>query len=671
MDLLRNSLIVWKSDVSSGLNRTERVLSVNPSKDEIWVIEMIGPNGMPERESLSRYQKGLASGLATVSKNDIWFRSPQVGTETAASAARDRNWELIREIAEHPKGLSKKVRSRLIRKAAEGTSLRKIYELLRRYWRGGQTRESLAPKFDLRGGPGKARNPRSRKGQVGKEITDEDRELMTRGFEKFYARDTRPSLSKAYARICAASYSDGLELADGKPVPRLMPGKERPSLRQFKYHCRRLLRLPKTARERMGDRKFDLTKRDLPGRYRSNGPGSTFMIDATQGDIYLASSYKVGESVGRATIYLVVDHFSGAVAGFHIGLEAPSARMAGLALANAATDKVAWATRYGVEISSEDWPCQHLPAKLLADQGELRGPIAEPWINELGLEIRQTPTNRADLKGTVERCLQSLGRDVLEGLPGYVERDRARRDKDPARYAKVTLHELTCQVIRWAVEYNTRPRTGILNDNLPAEAGLTPAKLWAWGVVNRGADLKVVPQSTVEIVALPKAEARIKRGGIIFRGITYWCEEAEEGEWGFCRRGEALVCHYDPNDATVLHLVVPGGHVRCHIRHENDIAHGRGWDEINLIRRIQTEQAREDGETSLQRRVARETHIRETLKTKPKGRGSKKNIDENRELEITTAKRALAPALMNYRPERGHQNDPGELAAQRLAILQE
>lgn len=670
MDLVKNNLVIWKSEEASSLDRTERILGVNPERDEIWVIEMLAPDGMPRRESLSRYRQDVAAGLAMLGKSDPWMKIGTTEGNTPTSTFRDENWELIRPIVEHRNCLIKKARSPLIKAAAKKSSKRKIYELLRRYWRGGQTKEALAPRFDLRGGPGKTRDPNARRGQVGKALTQEDRDLMTRGFQQFFVKETRPSMTKAYDRMCGRFYTDGFVLNDGLPVPSLKPPGERPSLRQFRYHVRDLLKLPKTLRDRIGDRKFELQERELPGRFRSNGPGSLFMIDATKGDIYVASTYLPGECAGRATIYLVVDHFSGAVAGFHIGFESASARMAGLALATAACDKVEFAARYGVEIAREDWPCQHLPAKLLADQGELRGPIAEPWITELGIELRQTPTNRADLKGAVERCFQSLGRNVLEGLPGYVERDRARRDKDPARYAKLTLHELTALIIRWVVEYNTRARTGIRNDDLPAEAGLTPAKLWAWGVVNRGSDLKGVSQEIAQVVALPKGQARVTREGIVFRGTCYWCAEAEAGDWNFINRGRPLDCHYDENDAGVLYIVVPGGHVTCHLRHENDIAHHRSWHEINLIRSKQRETARKDAEISTQHKVARETHGNAMLKGKPKGRGSRANIRANRDLEVANQRISRPPAPAPKSAPRPAPASTGQnLAATRLAML--
>ena len=82
------------------------------------------------------------------------------------------------------------------------------------------------------------------------------------------------------------------------------------------------------------------------------GPGDRFQIDATSADIYLVSRFNRHRIVGRPTIYVVVDVFSGMIVGLYVGFEYPSWLGAMMALVNAATDKVDWCRQYGVETTA-------------------------------------------------------------------------------------------------------------------------------------------------------------------------------------------------------------------------------------------------------------------------------------------------------------------------------
>ncbi|UTW70537.1 hypothetical protein KHA80_09280 [Anaerobacillus sp. HL2] len=90
--------------------------------------------------------------------------------------------------------------------------------------------------------------------------------------------------------------------------------------------------------------------------------------------------------IGRPIIYVVIDVFSRLVAGIHIGLEGLSWLGAMMALANTVTDKQKFCAEYGIPISKEDWPCEHLPEVLLADR-EFEGYNVDRLIEAFNMEV--------------------------------------------------------------------------------------------------------------------------------------------------------------------------------------------------------------------------------------------------------------------------------------------
>ena len=79
-----------------------------------------------------------------------------------------------------------------------------------------------------------------------------------------------------------------------------------------------------TERGRKGLRRWLKDCRPLSGTVRDwlRGPCHQFEIDATIADIYLVNSYSRRMLIGRPVVYIVVDSFSGIIAGLYVGLRA-------------------------------------------------------------------------------------------------------------------------------------------------------------------------------------------------------------------------------------------------------------------------------------------------------------------------------------------------------------
>ena len=102
-------------------------------------------------------------------------------------------------------------------------------------------------------------------------------------------------------------------------------------------------------------------------------------------------------------LYIVVDVFSRMIVGIYVGFEGPSRVGAMMALANAASDKVEFCARFGIEIGEDYWPCKVLPDVLLGDRGEIASGLIETLINNFQVHVENATPYRADWKGIVEQ----------------------------------------------------------------------------------------------------------------------------------------------------------------------------------------------------------------------------------------------------------------------------
>jgi hypothetical protein len=188
--------------------------------------------------------------------------------------------------------------------------------------------------------------------------------------------------------------------------------------------------------------------------------------------------------IGRPVVYIVVDSFSGMIAGLYVGLEGPSWNGARQALFNAFTSKVEFCAQNGVEINADDWNCHHLPHQIYADRGEMLSLAAEGLSSGLGIEMGTAPPYRPDWKPMVESRFGILN-DLtgIRWLPGGVAaRDKERGERDYRLDATLNLKEFTQILINCVLHYNRHHRQpdrltqAMMNDGVePTGYGIGPA----------------------------------------------------------------------------------------------------------------------------------------------------------------------------------------------------
>jgi len=300
--------------------------------------------------------------------------------------------------------------------------------------------------------------------------------------------------------------------------------------------------------------------------FESFGPGSRFQIDATIADVYLVSEYNPDWIIGRPIVYFVVDIFSRSVVGMYVGLEGPSWLGAMMAIANTASDKQKFCAEYGIKITKEQWPCEHLPQQLLADRGEFEGYNVERLINVFNLDPENAAPYRPDWKGLIEKYFDVFQGRIKPFLPGYVEKDyKERGSRDYRLDAKLTIKDFTKIIIAEIIYHNNhhliknypRDKEMIEDDVIPI-----PTQLWNWGVKHRSGKLTFHSIDKIKLNLMPHDVATVTKKGIRFKKMHYICDKAIKNSWfstANIKGSWNVNIAYDPRNMTNIYLLSDNG----------------------------------------------------------------------------------------------------------------
>ena len=531
-----------------------RVLHVAPDDDAIVLFPLIQPPKKPLVAKLSTICLELDSGHVRITN----FKVPAyilAGTTEITEAARnirDTHWTMIEPLIESGPRIFGSDRGTLIKKRAAQLkkSEKSLYRILYRYWYYGMTKDALIPATANCGAPGTIRKPKPgvKRGRpskvlkmtqdmdfVGVNVTQTDRQNFNKAIDLFYVKEGK-SLTKTFQRMRERFYNDGYDYINGTLVPTLRPARLIPTKRQFSYWYR-LERDEMTllkARSRSSD--WEMNNRAITGRAEQNvaGPCSRFEIDATIADVFLVSRYNRRYIIGRPTIYVVIDVYSRMIVGLYVGWEHPSWDGARLALTNAFSNKVEYCAEYGIEIHPEDWPCQHLPQRLLADRGEIIGDGPSGMIDNLDITVENTPPYRGDLKGVVESRFAIFNGDPIADLPAAIDgKTRTRGAPDPRLDAALDINEFTTAMIEAVIHHNKfNEKPALLNKGMIADNILpNPIHIWNWGLQNASGSVEIFDINAVRLHMLREGEASIREDGIHFKSMRYTTSRAIAEGW--------------------------------------------------------------------------------------------------------------------------------------------
>lgn len=564
---------------ASGKEFTERILWIDAGYVICFTISVFDEKALPIKRKISELEKLRSEGILIFVEEvyPLVYRDEKQIPDNQ-KLIRDSRWEIIKNIClKEPDIYQLEKRGSLVNECIKETGISKglLYKHLKQFWREGKVKNSLLPKYSNSGGKGGEKNPGNKKRgrpkkfaiNEGVNVDDEIKRIFQISIKKYYQNSKGRSLQTAYEMMVANYFAEDYIYENGVKKPLINDTGKIPSFGQFQYWFKKLFQVEENKRKRLGDRKYELEHRAVLGNSVGEmyGPGTKYQIDATVADVYVVSDYNRDWIIGRPIVYVVIDVFSRMVTGIYVGLEGPSWLGASMAIANAASDKVAFCKEFGIDIAPEQWNTHHLPETLIADRGELEGYNPERLITAFNIKIENTPPYRADWKGIVEQHFRLINLKIKPFLPGVVDTDiRIRGERDYRLDAKLTLKEFTNIIIKcvlfhnnehWLKNYNTDEM--MIED----EVKLIPRELWNWGIKNRSGSLRKYTENVVKLHLLPQANATVTYTGIKFKGMKYTCESAIKENWFSQAREKSwrIKISYDPRNMDYIYLASEDG----------------------------------------------------------------------------------------------------------------
>jgi putative transposase len=323
-------------------------------------------------------------------------------------------------------------------------------------------------------------------------------------------------------------------------VPR--PQSECISFAQFYAYIKQLESDRTFAWSKNGDKSFLKEYESRFGRARDgvHGPSFRYEIDATLEDVYLVFPYMLNQrlSSGRPMTYRVSCVYSGMTVGIHIGIGGPNWQGAMQALYNAFNDKVAFCQRFGIDITPEQWPCNVVCNELTIDNGVEypKKNMDQLLAEELGIDcINYTAIYSGKGKGGVEGGFEQDKKELVQFLPGYVERLPEKGTAHASRFATYTYKEFMRLLIVQTIIRNNDVYKENIHDQIMSEAGVgsTSLEVWNFGMkhyMNDGRG-KRFSESQLLFALLPSGNASTTAQGIKFKGLYYNCSFANSQCW--------------------------------------------------------------------------------------------------------------------------------------------
>lgn len=561
-------------------NRKEerlRIIWISENEDNLYLIN-IDDNKWQYSCSKFQIKQELNNKEIEVINDDIFIVSEDDINESA-KAIRDKYFNIVSELYRNinePEIFTKE-RNKYVPGLCKKYKISRstLDEALKRYWKGGKRKNALLPRYyncgargkDRKAGDKKRGRPAVYRDYDGINVDDNIKKIFKKSINKFYNTQKQNSLVSTYELMIKEYFSE--EIAESYDDKKLIiaDNKRFPTMAQFRYWFNKERDIKREITERNGDRIFQQKYRAIlnSGNKGILGPGMEYQIDATIGDIYLVSEYNSQWVIGRPVIYMVMDTFSRMITGFYVGLEGPNWIGAMTALYNAMSPKRDFCKKYGIDIKDEDWNCNNVPFSILADRGELEGFQADNLVNNLGIQLSNTPPYRADWKAVIEQNFRCINLKVKPLSPAVVLPDfRERGAKDYRLEAKLTLKDFIKIIINIILYHNNnhvlkhyvRDKDMIKDDLEPI-----PKKIWEWGMKNRTGMLRTIDSETLKFSLMPRDEATITEKGIRFKGVYYSSLSAIKE-----RRFEKARLHgkskikvlYDPRNMNNIYWILDG-----------------------------------------------------------------------------------------------------------------
>ncbi|MEH1869562.1 MAG: Mu transposase C-terminal domain-containing protein [Nostoc sp.] len=172
-----------------------------------------------------------------------------------------------------------------------------------------------------------------------------------------------------------------------------------------------------------------------------------WQIDHTRLDILLVDE-EFKQVIGRAYITLVMDSYSGCIAGFHLGFEPAGSHEVALALRHAILPK-----HYGAEYELEEtWQVCGIPEYIMTDRAK---EFKSEHLKQISLQLGFIRRLRAfpQAGGLIESIFDKINKEILSFFGGYTGSSVEERPPEAERTACLTLDQLEKKLVKYFVDH--------------------------------------------------------------------------------------------------------------------------------------------------------------------------------------------------------------------------
>jgi len=252
--------------------------------------------------------------------------------------------------------------------------------------------------------------------------------------------------------------------------------------------------------------------------------------------------------IGRPTVTLALDVYSGLPTGVHVGFEPAGYTAAMRGLLHSILPKEDARARYGTR---NPWPVYGLPEVLVVDHApHLVGGDLRDACGQLGIALEPAPVKRPWFKGAIERQFRTHNTGLVHGLPGTTFSNVLERGEyDSAGMACISLTRFREILHVYLLD--------VYGQDWNRGVGGVPATRWAEAVAGGWTPALHYDAGEVRVLLGRAAERTIQRAG-----IDHLCLRYQSAALDDLRRalpaGTAVALKYDPEDLGALHVRVPG-----------------------------------------------------------------------------------------------------------------
>jgi hypothetical protein len=542
-----------------------RILELDSKSQTVWVFNITNPKALPKAYELGDLEAAITNQefvAVTAQPNETVLHPSDT-----AKQRQNKAYACIEPLIKTPDIFDPHKRNALVNARAKELSCspQTIYKYLRTWWRDGQSRNALTPRFHRIGSRSGVTGNRGRPpvfmDRTIYQLTETDHQHMQDVLKRYFLKSAVFTLSATYQRMLEERYS----YIDSEGIRRIKAPGEYPSEAQFRWFVQKNLPKEASIRARKGDAHFELNHRAKLGslRHETYTVGDVYEIDATVADVLLVHPDDRSKIIGKPILYMVRDRKSNLCVGFYVGIENASWPAAMHAIKSISEDKAALCKRYDLPYDPADWPANCVfPKTFIADRGsDMLSGGSSQLAESLEITVQNLPTRRGDWKPHVECGFKQTHRSIADCIPAYIppEDFGKRQTKDYSRDAALTLEEFTRILLAAIIRSN---RTPIKNYDLAPQYLLssmqpTPINIWNAEIQDRAGLLTQYSEELVRFALLPRMQATVTREGIRIGNCYYSAPEAIAKEW-FISAGRArfnVTVSYDRRlvDAIYVH----------------------------------------------------------------------------------------------------------------------